>query len=162
MVALSIGAILLAMALPSLRSMSERSRLSATVNTLVFSLQAARSEAIKRSETVILCASVAPLDQAAACDSEDYATGWIVYVDVDADGVRSDGERLIQQEGPTAPGIDLGGVQWFAERVAFTGNGTSAGPSGAPLRVVIEVANAADEQRIVIVAANGHIGLESP
>ena len=101
---LAIGAILLGLAVPSLQGLMSGSQLSATTNTLVYSLQTARSEAIKRGTTVGVCTSNTPLAANATCDSgAGYDSGWIVFVDGDDSGTREAAEEIVlsvEERGP--------------------------------------------------------------
>jgi len=81
MIAVALLAIFLALALPSFRAAIQNNRLAAQSNDLITALQMARSEAIKRSAPVSLCASS---DQATCSGS--WADGWIVYVDAEVGG----------------------------------------------------------------------------
>lgn len=75
MVVVVVLAILFAVAVPSFRNASLGSRLSASANDLLASVQLARSEAIKRNVAVTLCASA---DGATCAGSGGWEQGWIV------------------------------------------------------------------------------------
>ncbi|MBM5811851.1 MAG: prepilin-type N-terminal cleavage/methylation domain-containing protein [Gammaproteobacteria bacterium] len=75
MVAVTIFAILMALAVPSFRDAALGARLTAAANDLLASVQLARSEAIKRNVTVTVCASANGTSCAA---SGDWDQGWIV------------------------------------------------------------------------------------
>jgi len=164
MIALSIGAILVGLALPSMSSLMGGSKMGATVNDLVYSLQSARSEAIKRAGTVVLCPSTTSLDLDASCAATSYASGWIVFADADVDGQRDADEELIIQSEPrdaTFTFTTPGGT--FASRVLFTDTGISADPIGNPLSGALRIVQAsADETRDVLIAANGRVSSETP
>jgi type IV fimbrial biogenesis protein FimT len=76
LVTMAVGGILLAMALPSFRAFIENSRLTAQANSLVMSLDYARSEAIKRDLAVTVCA--ADLNTTTCNGSATWSTGWVV------------------------------------------------------------------------------------
>lgn len=97
MVALSILSILVVIAVPAFRGITANSRVAAATNDLVTSLTLARSEALRRSTTTRVCAST---NQADCSGANNWATGWVVFVDNDNDGV-VDGGELIQ----TFPGV---------------------------------------------------------
>jgi type IV fimbrial biogenesis protein FimT len=90
MATLAVGAILVVLAVPSFTQMIQNNRLTTQINEFVSALQLARSEAVKRNENVVLCATddpnAAPLDCTAGADWE---TGWIIFADADDDGVPS-------------------------------------------------------------------------
>jgi len=75
MTALVIAAILMAVAVPSFRNASLGSKLSASANNLLSSLQLARSEAIKRNVAVTVCASA---DGATCAGGGGWEQGWVV------------------------------------------------------------------------------------
>lgn len=158
-VTLAISAILIGLAMPSLGSLVGDSRMSATVNTLVHSLQSARSEAIKRSVPVGVCASLSPVDESAACDSAaGYTDGWIVYVDADVNGSYSTGDELILQVEARSPAFTITPDSVFASQVYFNDSGYSISPLGVPLSGQITIVHGnGDESRTVSVAASGRI-----
>ncbi|WP_070990124.1 GspH/FimT family pseudopilin [Halofilum ochraceum] len=77
MVTLIIIAVVLSIAVPNFRDFIQDSRATAEANNIVGALNLARSEAIKRSETVSVCASS---DQATCNGGGDWDQGWIVFV----------------------------------------------------------------------------------
>ncbi|MBW8811220.1 MAG: Tfp pilus assembly protein FimT/FimU [Lysobacter sp.] len=92
-VAVTVAAIMLAMAVPSLVSTINRNRLSGTANELVASLQYARLEAIKRNASVEVCRSA---DQNTCSSGSGPWAAWIVVVpDGDGNGTAND-SRVLQ------------------------------------------------------------------
>lgn len=79
LVALSIAAILLAIAVPSYSSSQLNSQLRASANDLIGSINLARSEAIKRGTTVTVCAS----SDGETCGGA-WNEGWLVLREADA------------------------------------------------------------------------------
>jgi type IV fimbrial biogenesis protein FimT len=163
MVTLAIGSILLGLALPSFQSIMGNSQMSATANTLVFSLQSARSEAIKRSKAAGVCTSSNSLDANASCDAGGFAAGWIVYIDDNGDGDRDAAEELIMQVEERSSAFSFSTDTWFASQVYFNNSGYSSNAAGTPLsgQISIDYANGT-ELRDVIISANGHIRTETP
>ena len=103
MIAVIVLAILMAIAVPSFRNASLGSRLSAGANDLLASVQLARSEAIKRNQTITVCASS---DGVACAAAGGWEQGWII---VDAAAVviqhqqgLPDGYRVTQSGGTSA------------------------------------------------------------
>lgn len=112
MVTVAVLAILLALAAPSFLDMSLSSRLTAISNSLTTSIQLARSEAIKRNQTITLCAS----SDGEECDADtDWSVGWVMLANTTVlqreqavpSGyvVASDEESLVFQ--PTGVGATL-------------------------------------------------------
>ena len=96
MVALSIMAILVAVAAPSFREALMNVRISAQTNDLMADLALARSEAVKRNLSVYLCTSK---DQA-TCNGDSWSQGWIVAVDANADNLWDSTEVAIKARPP--------------------------------------------------------------
>ena len=160
--ALAIAAVLLGLAMPSLRDLSGDSQTSATVNAMVFALQSARSEAIKRAGVVTLCASAAPLSEGAACDGADFGDGWIVFADTDGDGERANAERPILQDEARSSAFTFPADESADWRVSFGDTGASVSAIGTPRRVTIALVHASGERRTITVAANGRVASEAP
>ena len=104
MVTLAVMAILIALALPSFRDVAMNLRMSGLVSDLMADLALARSEAIKRNLTVMICPAAAPH---AICGGQDFKVGWMVFVDANNNGVfdTTVGEQSIKRHrpGPTEP-----------------------------------------------------------
>jgi type IV fimbrial biogenesis protein FimT len=92
---LTIVAILATVAAPSLQTFQLNNRRAAVVNGFLHSLFLARSEAIKRAQTVTVCRS----SDGRNCDPRagDWTAGWIVFVNRDRDDPpeRDVGEALL-------------------------------------------------------------------
>ncbi|MBX3704489.1 MAG: GspH/FimT family pseudopilin [Steroidobacteraceae bacterium] len=104
MMAITVLAILLAIAVPTFGSVIRSNRIATATNELVTALTLARSESMKRGDSVTVCAS----DDSALCaGSEDWSTGWIVFVDTDGNGSRGAGEPLLQAWTAIGAGLAL-------------------------------------------------------
>jgi len=82
MVTVAIVGIFASIALPSFSRLIESNRISTATNELVANLLLARSEALKRRNTVTVCPSS---NQTSCNDNSDFSTGWIVFLDCDDD-----------------------------------------------------------------------------
>ncbi len=160
-ITLAISAILIGLAVPSLKSFMGTSEISATTNDFVHDLQTARSEAIKRAGPVGLCPSDDPLAADAACDVTSYANGWIVFFDADGNGQRDAGEELVRSAEARSARFTFTPDAAFEQRIYFGDSGTSANPAGVPLSGNIGInLTDSDEQRVVRVSANGRIATQ--
>ncbi len=83
--------VIMAIGIPSMREFTQNDRLITNINTLIGHLNYARSEAVKRSQQVSVCAS----NDAATCGG-NWSDGWIVYIDADADNSFTAGEEVIR------------------------------------------------------------------
>jgi type IV fimbrial biogenesis protein FimT len=77
MVVIVVAAILVAIALPSFRDVIHRNQVSAGSNTLLASLDYARTEAITRSQLVSICPSADGASCTAA--STTFDPGWLIF-----------------------------------------------------------------------------------
>jgi type IV fimbrial biogenesis protein FimT len=75
LVTVSVAAILIAIAVPSLTPFIQNSREDSEADSLISSIEYARSEAVKRDANVEVCASV---DGSTCSPSTAWGTGWIV------------------------------------------------------------------------------------
>lgn len=101
LVLVMVLALTLSLGIPAFNTMTSNSRMSAAANTLVSGLHAARSEALTRSRSVTLCASSDWDTAEPACDaSAALLAGWIMFVDIDSDGLFDDDELLLQAHAP--------------------------------------------------------------
>jgi len=83
-VTLAMAGIVASLAVPSLGALARNERRTAAVNELLVTLQAARSEAIKRGGRPIVICGLAPPAQ--ACTGHDWSAGWALGTWNDADG----------------------------------------------------------------------------
>lgn len=93
----AVLAIVAAMALPSFNSVIVSNRLAAGANELVGSLQAARSEAIRRGSRVVVCAS----STGTTCTGT-WSEGWIVFEDSNRDRAVTVGETILRSQSALA------------------------------------------------------------
>jgi len=110
---LTISAILVALALPSFRSIIRSSQISSTSNDLLAAVDLARSEAIRRNVNVSICRSldsqaVAPSCSSAAANgyaANDWSSGWITFAKAAGnvnDAVIEAGDEVIARRAPPA------------------------------------------------------------
>lgn len=76
LITMAVAVILLTIAIPSFRYVTNANRISSEVNGLVGDLQFARAEAIKEGRYVSVCASV---DGQSCSGSTAWQSGWIVF-----------------------------------------------------------------------------------
>ena len=83
LITILVVTMLLATGVPSFMEFIKNNRVTTQANDLVISIQVARSEAVKRGTGAVICASA---DQATCSGSDDWATGWIAFSDIDQNG----------------------------------------------------------------------------
>ena len=77
----------------------QRNGITAQINTLFTDMSLARSEAIKRSERVVICKGTG---SAACATTAAWNNGWTVFVDLDADDTLDAAEPVLRAQ-PPAP-----------------------------------------------------------
>lgn len=122
MVTLSIAAILLTVAVPNFITFVQNNRLANQANDLVTMLNYARSEAVKRNQRITVCSSTTGTSCA---NSTTWGTGFIVFADIDGDGVVDGGEDVIQvRQGVEGGNTLTAGAQ---SSITYQSNGFLAG-----------------------------------
>ena len=101
LVTLAVASVLFATAVPSMQDFITRNHMSTEVNNFIASLYVARSEAVKRVQTVAVCP--ANSDFTDCIDSTDWQGGWMVFLDANQDGKLTNGSDEILQRYPALP-----------------------------------------------------------
>jgi type IV fimbrial biogenesis protein FimT len=123
-VALAVGGILLAIAVPSYRQMLVSNRLSTAANAIVDSLTQARLEAIRRNTTTQFCSNVASSNDDDALGTACGTAGGAAYV------LNADNSTTKLKDAPVMPsGIVLGtgvvALRYGGQGLARTATGTA-------------------------------------
>jgi type IV fimbrial biogenesis protein FimT len=84
-VVMAIVAILMAVAVPSYRYVTNANRIAAEVNGLLGDMQFARAEALKEGQTVTVCVANTGATGCAGGAVSTWQNGWIVFSDLNAD-----------------------------------------------------------------------------
>ena len=90
---IAVAAILMGIAIPSFRYITNANRIASELNGLLGDLQFARSEAIKEGRTVTVCQSA---DGLSCNNSASWQGGWIVFSDPTNVGVVDAGETILR------------------------------------------------------------------
>ncbi|WP_281400811.1 GspH/FimT family pseudopilin [sulfur-oxidizing endosymbiont of Gigantopelta aegis] len=90
MITIAIAAILLSLALPSFDRTLRTNRTTTQANSVHTALNIARSEAIKRSSAVTVCASNDQTSPRSCSGANDWSVGWIIFQDLNANGTFDD------------------------------------------------------------------------
>ncbi|MFL6694189.1 MAG: GspH/FimT family pseudopilin [Ramlibacter sp.] len=152
---LSIAAVLLASAAPPMFRLLHSVNLSTASNAFLSSLRLARSEALRRGGRVAMCRSSNGLSCATAGSWEQ---GWIVFHDLNANGLADPGETLIQRADAVGGGLVLHGTAQVAAALTFTGMGsmrTAAGGLQAGTFTVCRPLDVPAVARQIVLASGG-------
>jgi type IV fimbrial biogenesis protein FimT len=142
MIAITIMAILMAIAVPSFKDASLSSELRSIANDLVAHAALARSEAIKRNALVTLCVSA----DGATCGAGGWEQGWIV----------TSAGTAIMVEPPAATGFRIVGS---TDTINFRSIG--AGTTAATLKVCRAAPSAGSQERLVTIDAVGRAWVQT-
>jgi type IV fimbrial biogenesis protein FimT len=113
LVTMVVLAIVAAVAVPSFNSMVTNNRLAGEINDLVATINFARSEAITRGVSVVVCKSA---DGAACTNAGDWSQGWIIFTDTDNN----------QSVDAGAGDVVIRAIAGYSGTDAMTGSGNSA------------------------------------
>ena len=130
MVVLAIVAILMTLAVPSLTRMLQSNARSSAVNTFLADMGYARSESIKLGGGITMCRSENSGGAASSCSvssahtGSGWASGWIVFHDLDANGLRDPTDPVLRAQAPiTSMDSILEGGTGAPSIFHFTGTG---------------------------------------
>ena len=129
MITLLIVGVVLSFGIPNLAEFTQNSRISSTSNDFHAAFQMARSEAARAKTNITICASANALDAAADCGGT-WDQGFIVFVDIDGDLLRSGvGETVLRAHGGSAEGISFA-IANDADFFGFASSGLGRGNVG--------------------------------
>src|SRR6202012_3902460 len=127
---MAIAAILMGIAIPSFRYVTNANRIASELNGLLGDLQLARAEAIKEGRTVTVCQSN---DGTSCTNSTTWQNGWIVFSDPSNVGVYDAGETYLRKQTPFS-GSDTFIASNNVSVITFNREGYAAGiPNGTLL-----------------------------
>lgn len=163
-IALTVGSILMAIAIPNFSSFVRNNRLITETNTLVGHINTARSEAIKRNRSIVLCRSEDPAAEEPECGGADktWTSGWLMYVNetgglaYDADGAAPD-DVLLKRGVPGGKNINLKSNGEFNSYLVLKPNGTL--DEAAVASMVICYETDVSTGRRIDVALSGRVSL---
>lgn len=129
MVTLSIGAILVTAAAPTLFTMIQRDRLVTQANDFISTLSLARAEAVSRGQRIVVCKSPGPAHNTCTT-SGNWEQGWIVFAD-DGDNLYTPANDdalggILRVHEALNGGSTLKGDNNIADYIAYLGTGFAA------------------------------------
>lgn len=160
MVTVTVLAILAAVAAPSFSALVKSTRISSAVNVFLGDLRYARSEAVRRGTSIVLCRSDNPEATAPRCgtslngpNGDGWISGWIIFVDLDDNRQFGSADELLRIRAPLR-GIETMIQEGGSWRMIFTAAGRFRSAAGAAtLKVGPE--QPPERQRIVCVDSMG-------
>ncbi len=101
MTTLAAAAVLISIAIPSMASFLQQTRIKSSANQLYVSLSTARSEAIKQRTAIRLC----PRGDHISCSNDGmWENGWVIFRDTNGSG-QPDGDEVLNVTDPLEPGV---------------------------------------------------------
>lgn len=152
MVTLAILAVLATLAAPSFSEAMLSNKLASFANRFVASAQVARSEAIKRNSVVRLCRSA---NGTSCAGSGTFQQGWVVFHDINNDGVLDANETVIQIEQALSGGYHFNSDNGYS--LVFQPIGAGATP--VILTLCRASPSAGAQERTVTVSATGRVSV---
>jgi type IV fimbrial biogenesis protein FimT len=160
MIALSIVAIVVTMAVPSFKSLISMTQLRTATSHLVGVLNLARSEAIKRGWPVTVCKSADVGAQAPSCDEgAAWQDGWLVFVDYNQNGIKDADDASLRVGAPESGRIMMTADNNFSDYLTYLPDGASVGSGGSAAGTLSICLDAM--QRVVTVSRVGHLRVEA-
>lgn len=138
LVTMAIAGILMAIAVPSYRYVTNSNRIASEINGLLGDLQFARGEAIKEGQTVTVCVS----NDGATCAGAAVSTwqsGWIVFSDLNNDQKVDVGDAILRVQ-PTFTGTDTFVSAPALGYVTFNREGFTSGIGNAGVLITLHAA----------------------
>jgi type IV fimbrial biogenesis protein FimT len=151
---LAILSVLVGAALPAMRQWVDSVRIGTLVRALHSDFQLARSEAIKRGERVVMCAA----DSQTSCAAvPGWHQGWLMFVDINNNALREEGEPVLRHHGALPIGWSAVGNRPVERFVSYDPLGTTRLVSGAfqagsvlICKQDVQVAHAPMPRRVVV------------
>lgn len=162
---LTVAGILISLAVPSFSELMKNNRLITQANDFVTALNLARSEAIKRGSRVTVCKSS---DEASCAGSGGWEQGWIVFNDVNDDGVVANAATdVLRVHSALNNGVTLRGGANLSNYVSYVesgatqqiGGGASSTQSG--FLVLCDDRGYVAQAKAVQISAIGRVSTES-
>ncbi len=154
MVTVVIVSILLTMGVPSFINTIEQNKLATEINSLISTLQYARSESVKTGKRITVCRS----DDGVDCGATGYEDGWIVFEDdVTADGDLDAGEQLLKVHQALDTNFTLRGNDRFTNFISYlpTGGIANVDPNANQDHFVLCKNNNTSKARALFVTSSG-------
>jgi type IV fimbrial biogenesis protein FimT len=153
---IAIASILMSLAIPSFRYVTNSNRIAGELNGLLGDLQLARAEAIKEGRTVTVCQSN---DGATCTNSTNWQGGWIVFSDPVNVGVYDAGETYFRKQKPFS-GTDTFLASNNVTAITFNREGYAVGMANGTLLTLHDSTNNSAWTRCLSINLSGQMTSE--
>ena len=157
MLTLAVAAVVLTIGVPSFQGLLERNQLTSNINRFISSLALARSEAIKRNQTVVVC----PSSNGSSCNNVGgYDNGWIIFVDSNGNDIREVNTEELIWHGNRLPGnMTLRGTGSYNANIPFVPSGRLASSAAVNGSVRLCKENQTNRAKMVTIIRSGRVRL---
>jgi len=156
-IALAIAALLAAMAVPAFHEWLSDYQLANVAKHLAETMTRARTEAVRRGHRVNLCKSI---DRRRCADHGGWDAGFVVFVDVNHNGVIDTDEQVLEAEGAAPRGISVSGNRPVDDYVSYTGLGQARMLNGALQMGTFVICRPGRRALHVVLANTGRVPVE--
>ncbi len=127
LITMSIAAILLTIGVPSFQDMVKDRRIEISLQALETDLEMARSEAMTRNQSVVLCRHNGETATPTVCSTTaNWQDGWVIFIDTDGDD-KVDADELLRVTPSLGSGLTLA---YNKAKITFTSRGFASGSNG--------------------------------
>ena len=159
MIAVFMLSILLTVGIPAFNGIARENALADISNRFITSITLARSEAVSKNRTVVMC----QLNNAGtACDNDgNWEDGWVVWIDLDNDNNlenvnEANGVEVVSIEASLPAGYTLTALNnQFINRITFNSSGEATGDGGNLLELFRLCDPQLDNNRTRLIYLNG-------
>ena len=156
MITVFIVAVLASLAVPSLTGLLARRSAAAAADALVSDIRLTRSEAVKRSTRVVICASA----NGTSCSGAGglWRNGWIIYIPVAANGNFASGDEIIKVQDAMSSMVSIADTDGTSRyRFIFEATGWAKSSSQT---FFAKPNGDSSASRLVCVSNNGRAGIK--
>ena len=156
MMGVAILGITMAFAAPSFTNLISNSRISGDANDFINALQLAKAEAAARINPTTICKKNTA--GSACVAAGDWQQGWIVFSDIDGDGIVDAGETVVLNHEALDPRISFGGTAQVANSITFRPSGTTS-ITGTQVLIVCDDRGFAESAKGILITITGRGGV---
>lgn len=157
LVTVSVVAVLASLAAPSMTTMISKRSAEAAADALVSDMRLTRSEAVKRSTRVVICASA----DGTSCVGAGalWRNGWIIYVPSASNGNFTSGDEIVKVQDAMSSIASIADTDGTS-RYRFIFEATGWAKSSSQTFVVTPNGGSSAATRLICVSNNGRAGIK--
>lgn len=141
LIAISLAMIVLSYGVPSFSSFIKNGRVTSLTNDLVTDINYARSEAVTRGESVVLCRSSNPTVANPECggSTNNWTSGWLVFVSGDNNNTYDEAsDTLLRATGESLGSVNIISNNASNTNLTYRGDGSIDSPGGTAIFTICD------------------------